>query len=136
IGAAKQHAHSLPGQMFAQGEHQGSRCHSASRFSGHLEFVEQEVHPCTDLVVVDGHQRIDIVLTHTEAELVSMRSHQTVCDGLHGADFLRLASLAAKRHDVCSHRLDAINHAIRLPQDRKSTRLNSSHVKISYAVFC
>src|SRR5215475_15720659 len=23
-----------------------------------------------------------------------------------------------------------------LPQDRKSTRLNSSHVKISYAVFC
>src|SRR5690606_39839689 len=25
---------------------------------------------------------------------------------------------------------------IRRPQDRKSTRLNSSHVKISYAVFC
>src|SRR5690606_8859117 len=25
---------------------------------------------------------------------------------------------------------------IRLAQDRKSTRLNSSHVKISYAVFC
>src|SRR6266511_3042763 len=24
----------------------------------------------------------------------------------------------------------------RLPRDRKSTRLNSSHVKISYAVFC
>src|SRR5438874_3319611 len=24
----------------------------------------------------------------------------------------------------------------RLPQDRKSTRLNSSHVEISYAVFC
>src|SRR5207302_5761073 len=23
-----------------------------------------------------------------------------------------------------------------IPQDRKSTRLNSSHVKISYAVFC
>src|SRR5690606_39736484 len=25
---------------------------------------------------------------------------------------------------------------VALPQDRKSTRLNSSHVKISYAVFC
>src|SRR5690606_41969607 len=25
---------------------------------------------------------------------------------------------------------------LRRPQDRKSTRLNSSHVKISYAVFC
>src|SRR5690606_39314858 len=29
------------------------------------------------------------------------------------------------------------NRAVALPQgDRKSTRLNSSHVKISYAVFC
>src|SRR5690606_39976388 len=27
-------------------------------------------------------------------------------------------------------------HAQRPPKDRKSTRLNSSHVKISYAVFC
>src|SRR5690554_7679327 len=26
--------------------------------------------------------------------------------------------------------------AILFPQDRKSTRLNSSHVRISYAVFC
>src|SRR5690606_40402583 len=29
-----------------------------------------------------------------------------------------------------------IAHAVVLEQDRKSTRLNSSHVKISYAVFC
>src|SRR5690554_7456444 len=28
------------------------------------------------------------------------------------------------------------NPMIRLIQDRKSTRLNSSHVRISYAVFC
>src|SRR5690606_40520413 len=27
-------------------------------------------------------------------------------------------------------------HVCALPADRKSTRLNSSHVKISYAVFC
>src|SRR5690606_40240962 len=32
------------------------------------------------------------------------------------------------------HRLDVARVATRL--DRKSTRLNSSHVKISYAVFC
>src|SRR5690606_39584227 len=31
------------------------------------------------------------------------------------------------------HKIDAIHAALR---DRKSTRLNSSHVKISYAVFC
>src|SRR5690606_41530829 len=27
-------------------------------------------------------------------------------------------------------------HGLNNPEDRKSTRLNSSHVKISYAVFC
>src|SRR5690606_39529155 len=31
---------------------------------------------------------------------------------------------------------DHLEHAAQLRQDRKSTRLNSSHVKISYAVFC
>src|SRR5690606_10443522 len=36
------------------------------------------------------------------------------------------------------HALPAGDLALRpaLPRDRKSTRLNSSHVKISYAVFC
>src|SRR5690606_29137742 len=31
---------------------------------------------------------------------------------------------------------DGAAHGIRVREDRKSTRLNSSHVKISYAVFC
>src|SRR5207249_2995567 len=31
---------------------------------------------------------------------------------------------------------DQAEHAARLERDRKSTRLNSSHVSISYAVFC
>src|SRR5690606_40402420 len=41
-----------------------------------------------------------------------------------------------RRGEGCTHAaLEA--HAVTLqPQDRKSTRLNSSHVKISYAVFC
>src|SRR5207249_11647566 len=30
----------------------------------------------------------------------------------------------------------AARHRIIIPEDRKSTRLNSSHVSISYAVFC
>src|SRR5256885_13120476 len=29
-----------------------------------------------------------------------------------------------------------VEHRLRLAQDRKSTRLNSSHLVISYAVFC
>src|SRR5690349_25052475 len=34
--------------------------------------------------------------------------------------------VSARRHSCCFF----------VPQDRKSTRLNSSHVEISYAVFC
>src|SRR5207249_8774671 len=33
-------------------------------------------------------------------------------------------------------RLHGFKQGLRLQQDRKSTRLNSSHVSISYAVFC
>src|SRR5207249_11868552 len=32
--------------------------------------------------------------------------------------------------------VNTTDSAVRLTQDRKSTRLNSSHVSISYAVFC
>src|SRR5690606_41042511 len=35
-----------------------------------------------------------------------------------------------------AHPLPRLGSLIRAQQDRKSTRLNSSHVKISYAVFC
>src|SRR5436309_15678952 len=34
------------------------------------------------------------------------------------------------------HRVEPVHEAIDVEEDRKSTRLNSSHVKISYAVFC
>src|SRR5690606_41976098 len=42
------------------------------------------------------------------------------------------ASGAQGRHGV----LQARPMLLDVPEDRKSTRLNSSHVKISYAVFC
>src|SRR3712207_7612445 len=58
--------------------------------------------------------------------------------------------LAGDRHDVGGERLDAVLRRVvragglelaalvdrHRPQDRKSTRLNSSHANISYAVFC
>src|SRR5207249_12158123 len=44
---------------------------------------------------------------------------------------------AADRRRAVRHRLgDARGRTTALPEDRKSTRLNSSHVSISYAVFC
>src|SRR2546426_1955646 len=43
--------------------------------------------------------------------------------------------LAARLEDVLGHLADRALSA-RWPRDRKSTRLNSSHLVISYAVFC
>src|SRR5207253_10838677 len=38
--------------------------------------------------------------------------------------------------DRCGDQPEDIGARTNLPEDRKSTRLNSSHVAISYAVFC
>src|SRR5690606_41983258 len=45
-------------------------------------------------------------------------------------------SLQLSESDNLRTAVDAWSHDMRLAVDRKSTRLNSSHVKISYAVFC
>src|SRR5690606_41001725 len=54
-----------------------------------------------------------------------------------------LVAAACKGAQVCliCNRVDVAQQAYKtlqsmVPEDRKSTRLNSSHVKISYAVFC
>src|SRR3712207_7592438 len=54
---------------------------------------------------------------------------------------VRLLEHAQVLHDAeASHRQPGLERGQRLPvlpeQDRKSTRLNSSHANISYAVFC
>src|SRR5439155_15271285 len=51
--------------------------------------------------------------------------------------FRDLGRHVARRPFVFSHRAGGRNRWLQLAlQDRKSTRLNSSHVAISYAVFC
>src|SRR5690606_39472506 len=52
-------------------------------------------------------------------------------DGLHGAQLPGLRG-REKLADGSGHPVSGSGHQ----PDRKSTRLNSSHVKISYAVFC
>src|SRR2546429_3912027 len=42
----------------------------------------------------------------------------------------------AQMRIVVAHGLQALLHRLQAHQDRKSTRLNSSHGYISYAVFC
>src|SRR3712207_6981877 len=44
--------------------------------------------------------------------------------------------LAAEQHVGASPDLPHVRRPAPLAQDRKSTRLNSSHANISYAVFC
>src|SRR5699024_12855736 len=78
-----------------------------------------------------------------------------VCLFYSSRDLRELHSLPTRRSsDLAAHRLEAAPGPVGrlrggdlcdpvcgvfrplLPQDRKSTRLNSSHVSISYAVFC
>src|SRR2546430_9161939 len=49
----------------------------------------------------------------------------------------RAAAHPPGRHCIPRHRrLRLVERRVEAPQDRKSTRLNSSHSQISYAVFC
>src|SRR5690554_5313337 len=64
-----------------------------------------------------GHGRVDVMVTHAildEADAAHFRSH------------FHHATASALDLEVLGYR----------DRDRKSTRLNSSHVRISYAVFC
>src|SRR5690606_41942227 len=73
--------------------------------------------------------------TRRSSDLVAL-AHQ--CPRVHlvatdlSAEALEVARANAERHGV----LDRIEFVQGDLCDRKSTRLNSSHVKISYAVFC
>src|SRR2546430_11457652 len=49
---------------------------------------------------------------------------------------LRLEAAEASEHDVLARAARARGTSCSLASDRKSTRLNSSHSQISYAVFC
>src|SRR5690606_41650066 len=62
------------------------------------------------------------------------------CQGIHQLPLRHLIILIANIHqifypDPCRTTVGKLSSRIR-SEDRKSTRLNSSHVKISYAVFC
>src|SRR5204862_7574840 len=57
-------------------------------------------------------------------------------EGVHVDDLGKLSGCIAERvGERCRVRV-RIDEDHRSPRDRKSTRLNSSHVEISYAVFC
>src|SRR5690349_24229475 len=60
------------------------------------------------------------------------RSHLRALPGKKKCDL----SSHTKEEEVISGKQESRKRGAKLKQDRKSTRLNSSHVEISYAVFC
>src|SRR3712207_8386100 len=59
---------------------------------------------------------------------------------VHLARFARSVTIAVRRPDLAEtmsrYLIDEMSYNPRITVDRKSTRLNSSHANISYAVFC
>src|SRR5690606_40623083 len=62
------------------------------------------------------HRGLELLLHHADDGEGQVVEHDLAADGVFGAE-------------------EALGH-VGPQEDRKSTRLNSSHVKISYAVFC
>src|SRR5690348_17632299 len=56
------------------------------------------------------------------------------CQG--GGELVVLLALPGRRQRIHHAVFDTVEIEVLLAQDRKSTRLNSSHPSISYAVFC
>src|SRR5690554_7278249 len=74
----------------------------------------------------DSEQETPIVTTETEQEFDSEHIAFT---------FVKGANAGTCLHEIFEH-WDFHDQATLPELDRKSTRLNSSHVRISYAVFC
>src|SRR5690606_41243261 len=113
-----------------------------------LVYIETPANPTLDLVdiadVVRQAGRVPVCVDSTFATPVLQRPIEhgaalvlhsaTKFLGGHG-DILAGVVVGAHEHIARLKHLRAITGGVLHP-DRKSTRLNSSHVKISYAVFC
>src|SRR5690606_41748958 len=83
--------------------------------------------PTTELYSLSLHDALPIFAVGIVADEVVVPGQQVVPAAV--AQHVQLA-----RHEVVEGL--AADFVVGSRQDRKSTRLNSSHVKISYAVFC
>src|SRR5690606_41821160 len=99
-------------------------------------YVSSVVQTYTECFPLSLHDALQILLAAEDGDIVLMKLMLQ-----NGADpdlqdcrgMTALHSAIKSRVDSCVDAL--LDHPCAL-EDRKSTRLNSSHVKISYAVFC
>src|SRR5437868_9056571 len=97
-----------------------------TKILGRLEYATL-VH---DRILIMTPQLTDSVLIHTDYPELELHASGKVRD-VYRLDNEHLLFVATDRISAFDYVL-----ATGIPQDRKSTRLNSSHVSISYAVFC
>src|SRR5437870_12208912 len=71
----------------------------------------------------------------TAIHTLSLHDALPICGALPDTEDLHF-HLAAGREAHGAQLDEPLQRGLERPQDRKSTRLNSSHVAISYAVFC
>src|SRR5207249_10945935 len=96
--------------------------------------AESYLDACLHCIQIDSHVNASYHVVFFNATAATEIYTLSLHDAL---PILRRAPLAAQhRPEVGAGRLIAGLQAERLAEDRKSTRLNSSHVSISYAVFC
>src|SRR5690606_41944260 len=68
--------------------------------------------------------------------LAESLKHIFTCDDCECASCPEGAELSYRAYRALGEAMDLLDGEKIVDKDRKSTRLNSSHVKISYAVFC
>src|SRR5256885_6109723 len=83
---------------------------------------------------VTGVQTCALPICRGEEDRLGFRFPRQICKGCDGhARARHYRDMTTRHHAGRPQRLDRVE---RLVRDRKSTRLNSSHLVISYAVFC
>src|SRR3712207_8523981 len=100
----------------------------------------------TDIGLIDSHAKSDgrnnDINTFHEEIVLRLRARGTIepCMIRSGADVVGLQYGRQLLHFLTRQTIDNATLSLVLPdkfhEDRKSTRLNSSHANISYAVFC
>src|SRR5690554_6987381 len=67
----------------------------------------------------------------------TINSDKFFITGIYNSSFIRIPNIKCVKCDLTDFQcLKEIFYSFEPDADRKSTRLNSSHVRISYAVFC